>query len=90
MRRYLGTRGAPVTYGAGTYDECANRPLANVTSVEEIHACRWLLAREREGRQIASMSQETPAHSALWKVYRTKCWKISGYSRAAGDAHHQK
>ncbi len=36
-----GIRRSPISYGSGVYDEFANHPLADVTSVEGIHAFRW-------------------------------------------------
>ncbi len=60
-----GIRRKAVSYGAGSYDEFANHPLENVSSVEEIHAYGWPCAGDVDFDRFAREVAGSPPHRIL-------------------------
>lgn len=57
-----GTRRKAVDYGSGSYDEFANHPLEQVTSVEEIHAYPWPRPEDHDFDRFARDIAAAPRH----------------------------
>jgi uroporphyrinogen decarboxylase len=60
-----GIRKSKVDYGGGTYDEFANHPLADVTTVEEIHAFRWPSADDHDYEWYRQAIRTAPPHRLI-------------------------
>jgi uroporphyrinogen decarboxylase len=60
-----GIRKSKVDYGGGTYDEFANHPLADFTTVEEIHAFKWPSADDHDYEWYRKAIRNAPAHRLI-------------------------
>ena len=57
-----GLRRRKMSYGAGTYEEFDNHPLASVTTVEEIHTYTWPSADDHDYDAFRTMVKTVPRH----------------------------
>ena len=59
---HWGLRRSLIDYGGGSYEEFANHPLADVTTVEEIHAYRWPSADDHDYEAFRKALRSAPPH----------------------------
>jgi uroporphyrinogen decarboxylase len=57
-----GMRRKPINYGTGSYDEFANHPLENVTTVEEVHTYPWPRPDDHDFDRFAREIAAAPHH----------------------------
>jgi uroporphyrinogen decarboxylase len=57
-----GLRRKKMGYGAGSYDEFDNHPLASVTTVEEIHSYKWPNPVDHDFDAFRTMVRNVPRH----------------------------
>jgi len=57
-----GLRRKLIRYGAGEYDEFANHPLAELTTVEQLDAYPWPSADDHDFEAFCAMLRAVPAH----------------------------
>jgi uroporphyrinogen decarboxylase len=60
-----GIRKTNISYGEGTYDEFANHPLADVASVEQVHAFKWPSADHHDYDLFRRQLEVAPRHRLL-------------------------
>jgi len=60
-----GVRQKVVDYGAGEYSEAANHPLADVTTVEQIHAFKWPSPDDHDWDGFKKQVAAIPGHRAV-------------------------
>ncbi len=60
-----GLRRRAVSYGQGEYSEVVNHPLADITTVEQVHAFNWPSANDHDWEEFARQVADIPDHRAV-------------------------
>jgi uroporphyrinogen decarboxylase len=83
-----GLRRTAIQYGSGSYDEFANHPLADMTTVEELHAYAWPnpddLDYERFRKEIAAAPRHRWIRSGEFEPFLMYC-ALRGMENAMMD-----